>query len=159
LEIALENLENRSKQSPELTWDEELWIRLKWAKSLVIVDKTEFKLLIETADAEQLNELFFRDKPVEYAIEYCLQKPLKECSLKEVMDGLVLTFETTNWFDLVDYRDDGDYYTLIITSSLGFTLSKFTVTSIESALETYGVRAESVISTKMIFMKIFKISN
>lgn len=40
---------------------------------------------------------------MEYALEYTLQKPLKECSPKEVMDGLVMVFESANWIDTVDY--------------------------------------------------------
>jgi hypothetical protein len=126
------------------------------AKSLVIIEKTAFKLLIETGDIEKLQELFIRDKPVEYAIEYCLQKSLKECSLKEVMDGLVINLKLTNWFDTVNYTDDGSHYTLIITHGLGFTLSKLTAISVESALKTYGAKAESIVSVKTIFIKIFK---
>lgn len=156
LELALESLKNGPKQSPALTPGEELWIRMKWAQSLVIVEKNLFKLLIETGDTEQLQKFFISDKPTEYAIEYCLQKPLKECSLKEVIDGLIVVFGTTNWIDTVDYTDDGSYFTLKVTQGLGFTLSKLTAISIENVLRTYGVKAESTISPKTIFIKIFK---
>jgi hypothetical protein len=113
-------------------------------------------LLIETADIERLNELFIQDKPIEYAIEFYLQKPLKECNLKEFIDGLVISTRITNWFDTIDYTDDGSHYTLRITHDFGFTLSKLTVMLIESALKTYGVNAESVTSARTIFIKIFK---
>ncbi len=156
LELALESLENSSKQSPVLNPEEKYWITLKWANSLVIVEKTAFKLLIETADIERLNELFIQDKPIEYAIEFYLQKPLKECNLKEFIDGLVISTRITNWFDTIDYTDDGSHYTLRMTHDFGFTLSRLTVMLIESALKTYGVNAESVTSARTIFIKIFK---
>lgn len=156
LELALESLENSKKQSPTLTEEEKIWMRLLRTKSSVPIEKAAFKLLIEPVDIEQLNKLIIRDKPIEYAMEYCFQKPLQECSLKEIMDELVMIFEVTNWFDTVDYTDDGGYYTLKITSSLGFTVSKVAVMSIENALKAYGVKVESIISSKMVFMKIFK---
>lgn len=59
LERALECLENSSKQSPSLTHEEKHWLNLKSAKSLVIIEKTAFKLLLETGDTEQLQEFFY----------------------------------------------------------------------------------------------------
>jgi hypothetical protein len=156
LEIALENMENCSKQSPELTEEEKLWILLKWSGSVCILEKAVFKLLLETGDIELLEEFFIQNKPVEYAIEYSFQKPLKECSLIEVMDGIVFNARITNWFDTIDYTDDGDHYTLIITHSLGSGTSKPTVVSIESVFNTYGAKTEYIISERTIFMKIFK---
>lgn len=84
LELALESLENGSRQIPELTLEEKYWMRLKPAKSLVIIEKTAFKSLIETADIELLSELFVRNKIIEYTIEFYFQKSLEECSLNEV---------------------------------------------------------------------------
>lgn len=129
---------------------------MKWANSLVVVEKTGFKLLLETADNELLQEYFIRDKPVECAIESYFQKPLKECSLKEVIDGLVINSKTTNWFDTVGYTDDGDCYTLRMTHSLGLNASKLNIIAFKSLFKTYGVKTESTISPKTIFMKIFK---
>jgi hypothetical protein len=39
LELALEGLENSSKQNVTLTEEEKLWMRLKWAKSVCILEK------------------------------------------------------------------------------------------------------------------------
>lgn len=156
LELALENLEKSLKLSPELTLEEKYWMRLKRAKSLVIIEKTAFKFLIETADIELLSELFIRNKTVEYTIELYFQKPLAECNLNEVIDGLIINLKITNWIDTADYIDNGYYYKLIITHGLGFTFSKLVTISIENVFKTYGVKAESIVSVKTIFTKIFK---
>ena len=156
IELALESLENGSKQSPALPPEEDYLIRIKQAKTLCIIERNLFKLLMETGDTEQLQKFFISDKPMEYAIEYTLQKSLKECSLKEVIDGLVMVFGNTGWIDTVDYIDDGNYFTLKVTQGIGSTASKLTAISIENALKTYGVKTESIISPKIIFMKIFK---
>lgn len=156
LELALESLENSSKQSPALTLEEKYWMRLKRAKSLVIIEKTAFKLLIETADIELLNELFVRNKTIEYTIEFYFQKSLEECSLKEVIDGLVINLKITSWIDTIDYTDGGGHYKLIITHDLGFTFSKLVTIWIENMFTAYGVKVESRYSIKTIFMKIIK---
>jgi hypothetical protein len=49
---------------------------------------------------------------LEYVIEFFYQKPLKECSLKEILDGLVFNAKICHLFDAVNYTDDGDHYTL-----------------------------------------------
>jgi hypothetical protein len=156
LERALECLENSSKHNPALNPEEELWMRLKWANSLVIIEKTGFKLLLESAHNELLHDYFVRDKPIQCAIEFYFQRPLKECGLKEVMDGLVISSKVTNWFDTVNYTDDGNHYTLRMTHSLGSNASNLNIVAFESLFETYGVKTESTISPKTIFMKIFK---
>ena len=156
LELALESLENSSKQSPELTLEEKYWMRLKPAKSLVIIEKNAFKMLTETADIELLSELFIRNKTIEYTIEFYFQKSLEECSLKEVIDGLVINLKITSWVDTIDYADGGDHYKLIITHDLGFSFAKMVTIWIENMFTAYGVKTESTYSIKTIFMKIFK---
>ncbi len=152
----MENLENNSKKIPALTLEEKYWMRLKRAKSAVIIEKNAFKFLIETADVELLSELFSRDKTIEYTIELYFQKPLEECSLKEVIDGLVINLKITNWFDTVDYANNGDDYKLIMTHTFGFTFSKLIRTSIETLFETYGGKANCTVSVKTIFIRISK---
>ncbi len=159
LELALESLENSSKKGPELTLEEEYWMRLKWAKSAVIIEKNAFKLLIETANIELLNELFIRDKIVEYTIELYFQKPLEVCSLEEVINGLVINLKITNWFDTVDYTDEDVYYTMRMTHSMGLKFSKLILVVVENALKTYGVKVEGIISAKTIFIKCLKINS
>jgi hypothetical protein len=156
LELALENLDNISRQIPELTPEEKYWMRLRRAKSAVIIEKNAFKFLIETTDVELLSELFSRDKTIEYTIELYFQKPLEECSLIEVIDGLVINLKITNWFDTVDYTNNGDDYKLIMTHIFGFTFSKLIRISIENMFKSYGVKADSIVSVKTIFIRISK---
>lgn len=156
LELALDNLENSSRQIPELTLDEKYWMRLKRTKSLVIIERNAFKSLIETADIELLSELFIRDKTIEYTIELFFIKSLDECSLKEVIDGLVINLKITNWVDTIDYKDCGSYYKMIITHDLGFTFAKLLTIWIDNMFKTHRIKIESTHSTKTIFAKIFK---
>ncbi len=156
LELALESLENSSRQIPELTPEDKYWMRLKPTKSLVIIEKTAFKYLIETADVELLEELFLRDKTIEYTIELYFQKSLKECNLKEVIDGLVINLKITNWVDTIDYADYGSHYKLVITHDLGINFAKLVTIWIENMFTDYGAKMDCTYSTKMIFMKILK---
>jgi hypothetical protein len=113
-------------------------------------------LLTETADIEQLNKLFIRDKIIEYTIELYFQKAFEECSLKEIIDGLIINLRITNWIDTLDYTDCGSHYKLIITHDLGFTFSKLVTIWIENMFKTREVKAEGIYSTKTVFIKIFK---
>lgn len=156
LELALENLDNISRQIPELTLEEKYWMRLRRAKSLVIIEKNAFKLLIETADIQLLSELFIRDKTIEYTIELYFRKSLEECSLKEIVNGLVVNLKITNWLDTIDDKDCGSHYKLIITHDLGFTFAKLLTIWIGNMFKNNGIKVESAYSTKTIFTKIFK---
>ncbi len=158
LELALENLENNSRQIPELNLEEKYWMRLRRAKSLVIIEKTAFKLLIETADIQLLSELFIRDKTIEYTIELYFQKSLDECSLKEIVNGLAVNLKITNWLDTIDHTDCGSHYKLIITHDLGFTFSKLLTIWIDNMFKNNEIKVESIYSTKTIFTRIFKTS-
>lgn len=156
LERALECLENRSKHIQALAEEEKLWMRLASVKTACLIQKDSLKMLMETSDIELQKEHVTKNKPIEYVIEYYFQKPLKECSLKEVIDGLVINARISNWFDTVDCTDDGSHYTLKLTHSLGINTSKLIKILDESVFKTYGVKAESTISEKTIFIKIFK---
>jgi len=156
LERSLECLENRSKQIQALAEEEKLWMRLASVKTACLIQKEYLKRLMETADIELQKEYIIKDKPIEYTIEYYFQKPLQECSLKEVIDGLVINSRISNWFDTVDCTNDGSHYTLKITHSLGINTSKIIKMLDESVFKTYGVKVESIISEKTIFIKIFK---
>lgn len=156
LEVALECLENNSKQCPELTPEQKFWLACESISSICCIQKDFFKMLMETVDIELHKEYVTRHKPLEYAIEYDLQKPLRECNLNEVINALVVSARMAHWFDTVDYIDGGGHYTLKITHSLGFNNSKIAQVVNESVFKTYGVKTESIISEKTIFMKIFK---
>jgi hypothetical protein len=159
LELALESLENSSKQNPELTREERVWLTQRSMKTICSILKDTLKVLLETANIELFEEYLNKSKPLEYTIEYYFQKPLKEISLKELLDGLVIMADMSNWFDTVDYTDDGNYYTLLITHSLGINNSILNRMGIERLFETYGAKIEITISEKTIFMKIFKTNN
>ncbi len=111
---------------------------------------------MKITDIELQKEYVSQYKPVEYTTEYYFQKPLKECSLKEVIDGIVINARISNWYDTVDYTDDDGHYTLKITHSLGLNTSKLVNIAIESVFETYGAKTENTISEKTVFIKIFK---
>lgn len=78
-------------------------------KTVCILGNDFLKLSIETVDIEQLQELINRTKPVEYSIEYYFQKPLKECSLEEIMKTSHQC-QCTTWLDTVDYVDNGSLH-------------------------------------------------
>jgi len=160
LELALESLENSLKQSSALTqkekWEERYWICLKSTKSACFIQKDGLKILLDTPNFEQFEDYVVQHKPIEYTIEYYLQKPLKELRLKDVIEGLVTITKMSNWFDTVDCIDDGSHYALIITHCLGLNGSKLNLLTFESVFKTCGVKFESTVTEKMIFMKIFK---
>jgi hypothetical protein len=156
LECALECLEKSSNQSSVLTEEEKLSMRILKLKLPCLIQKDSLKMLMDTVDIERQKEYVTKNKPIEYAIEYYLEKPLNECSLKEVIDGLVINSKMSNWFDTVDCTDDCSHYTLKITHSLGLNTSKLIKILDESVFKTYGVKAKSTISEKTIFIKVFK---
>jgi len=156
LELALENLENSSKQSPELTREEKIWLTQRSMNTTCIILKDNLKLLLETASFEMFNEYLANCKPLEYTMEYYFQKPLKEISLKDLVKGVIIMGSMSNWFDTIDYTDNGTHYKLLITHSFGLNSSKLNKMAIERLLETYGARVESTISEKTIFMKVYK---
>jgi hypothetical protein len=156
LELALECMESNSKQRLMLTEEEKFWTHAASDKTACIVQKDFLKMLIENSDIEFHKEYVTRNKPIEYTIEHYIQKPLKECSLKEIVDGLTIVFRISHLFDTIDYKDNGDYYLLMVTHSLGLNSSKLNLLTFESVFNTYGVKVWSMISEKTIFMRIFK---
>ncbi len=157
LEFALENMEKNSNNIPPQTPEEQLWNRIgREVKSVCIIEKEFFKLVCETADTERLAEYINCHKQIEYVLEYYYQKPLKECSLKEVMDGIVINSRTANWFETVNYTDDGNCYTLKITHNLNLNNSIINKLLLESLFRTYGAKIKIEISERSLFVKIFK---
>jgi len=156
LELALENLENGSNQSPVLTPEDNLWMRLKKEKYVCVLEKNAFRILLENANVEPLQEYFIQHRIIELSIELFFQRPMKELSIKEVIDGIVSTGKLVNWLDTVDYIEDGSHYTLVMTHSFCPNVSKLLVIAFESMFETYGVKAEITNSSVTIFIKIFK---
>jgi hypothetical protein len=156
LELALENLDNNSKKISELTPEEKIWIRLKRENVVCVFEKYSFKLLIENANIEPILEYFMQQKLMESSIEYFLWSPLKELSLKEIIDAIISIGKLVNWLDTLDYKDEGNHYLLVITQSSGPNISKLLVTAFESLFKNYGAKAEITFSPMIVFIKVFK---
>jgi hypothetical protein len=156
LEQALENLDTRQNQRPALSPEQELVVRYLEANAGCLIQKDGIKMLLENLNPEITRQYVAWYKPMEYALEYYYQKPLKECQLEEVIEGIVINARMSHWFDTVNYTDDGDYYSLKITHSLGGNATDLLSVSIESALASCGIPSESTTSGKIFFMKIFK---
>lgn len=158
LEISLENLEKNIDYSPPLSIEDEVWIRMgKEIKSTLLVFQKDYaKMMMETADIEQFKVYTAKEKPIEFAIEYYYRKPLKECSLKEIIEGMVLNIKVQNSSDSVTYTENNEYYTINIAHGLGINMSRMSVIMHESAFKSYGVRVESRFSERSIFFKVYK---
>jgi hypothetical protein len=125
-------------------------------KSAGPVQKYALMMLLDNIDLEKIREYITRVKPTVYALEYYYHKPLSECSLKEIMDGLVVTTRAIGWYDTVDYADDGDRYVLKLTHSMGLNGSKVAGMVNEVMFNTYGARIKTVISEKGVVHTLYK---
>lgn len=161
LEIAIEGLENNSKQLSSFSIEEEIWMRIgrEIKDLLVIFNKNTAKMLLETADMERFREYINDQKPLEFTCEWYYNKPLKECSLQELIDGIVLGMNVLGPNDTINHTEDDDCHTIIITNNLGINLAKLMIMEFESLLKSYGAKAETHYSKRAVFLKIFKESN
>ena len=158
LEQALETLDNRSTASNLLSEEDKVWYRISkdMRTSAVFIHTEYFQMLLKGADIEDFREYVAKHKPVVFAIEYYYKKPLKECSLQEVVDCFLLNSRVMNAAEDISYREYAGYYEIIIVHSFGIIMSKMHVIAHENALESYGARFESNYSERTIFIKIFK---
>ncbi len=158
LEIALDGLENNnSKPVVTLSPVEEIWMRIGKELNLVcLVQKECLNVILETVDMERIEAYVNEQKPFEYVLEFFYQKPLKDCNLKEIIDGIVINAKICHWFETVNYTDNGDYYTLNGTHDMGLNCSRINLLFVESLLKTYGARIESTISERTMFIKVYK---
>jgi hypothetical protein len=156
LEVALENLENDSKQSSELTVEEKAWMRINKEKTICVIEKNAFQLLIENADVEPLQEYFIKNKIIESRIELIFQKPIKELNLEELIVGIVSAGKLINWIDTAEYTENDMHYSIVMSHSLGQEISKMISDSYRNMFEINGIRAELTSSTKNIFVNVFK---
>lgn len=157
IEQALDALENDSKNSLPLSELDKRRIKIRGNSGMLcLAQKETLKVLIETADMDRFKALTVDHKSGEYIIEGYYQKPLKECSLKEVMDGLIAVGNYANWFDEMMCTDDDNCYTIKIYHSMGINNSKIFQIFFESLFKTYGARAEIDIAERRIFLKVYK---
>lgn len=157
IEQALDCLEKSSKNTPSLLEQDDLRLKLAYESGILcLMQKETLKILIETADIDRFKAHTADQKPAESVIEYYYQKPLNECSLKEVMDGLVAVGKYANWFDEISYVDNNDHYLMKIYHSMGIINSKIFQIFFESLFKTYGAKAEIKISDRSLFIKVLK---
>jgi len=126
---------------------------------LMIFNKNTAKMLLETADMERFREYISDQKPLEFTCEWYYNKPLKECSLQELIDGIILGMNVLGPNDTINHTEDDDCHMIIITNNLGINLAKLMIMEFESLLKSYGVKAETHFSKRAVFLKIFKGSN
>jgi hypothetical protein len=156
IEFALENLENSSRQTPKLSSEQQLLLRMFEDNSFRTIFSGGFLWLLATADFELAKKLVDKEKPMEYTLEFVYQKPLNDCSLLEVLDGLVLVSRMSKWYDTFNYSDEGVHYLLRAYHSMGINGSIMSQMFGDSLFNTYGVKFESTISEKTVFYKIYK---
>lgn len=158
LEIAIEGLENSSKQNFPLSIEEEIWMRIgREIKDLfAIFNKTTAKMLLETADIDRFREHIKNQKPLEFTCEWYYNKPIKDLSLQELIDGIILGMNILGPSDTINHTEDNNSHTIIITQSLGINFSELMVMEFDSLLKSYGAKAETSFSERTVFLKIFK---
>jgi hypothetical protein len=159
LEHALEcqENENNSKTTSKLSPEEEMTIQLVQLKLACLVEKQALKDIYANMTPEGLLAVTDKHKnSFQYVLEVYYQKPLNECSLKEIIDGAVFNSKLGNCYETVAYTDDGDHYTFNATHGLGLNWSKMNEVFLESLFKSYGVKTKSTISERGIFIKIYK---
>jgi hypothetical protein len=158
LERALECLDSNSMISSLVTEEDKAWLQVgrDLMPLMVLMPKEQCKMWAETADMDQYLDFVDKYRPIEFTIEFYNQKPLKACTLPEVIDCIILNCKISNNVDTISYADAGDYYELIITHTLGINVSKCHVMLHGSVLRSYGVRFEHTLSERTVFFKIYK---
>jgi hypothetical protein len=156
IEAALESLDNSPKPITGLTDEEKLWLKIGKLKSACAIQRESLRVLLETFDSDRYKEHVTQKKPLEFVLEVYYQIPLCECSLKDIMDGLVMLFKVSNLVDTIECSDDNDHYTLKMTHDFGLNHSRMIKTANEGLFNTYGVHADYIISDRSIFCKVYK---
>jgi hypothetical protein len=156
LEFALENLDN-AKHNNVLSPEDSIKAKYMGFQSVCHLHKEIILELFRTADYDRLSTLLITMKIAESQLMLCYQKPLKDMSLREVMDGIVVTSRAGNWLESIEYKDDGNSYTLIaIHNYINSNYSNMFKIFFGSLFESYGVKTESSLTEHSLFMKIYK---
>lgn len=153
LEHAMEMMENGNGKS--LTPEEKLWIHYGCEmRSICGVTREMLRTFLNSSDIESVFQA--TRKMMIYFIEDHYQKPLRKCSLKEILDGLVFNGRVVNWFESVNYEDKEMYYCLRFVHSFSLNSSRLNNGWIEELFNEYGKKTESYISEHSIFVKVYK---
>jgi hypothetical protein len=154
LEHALESLDKN--RTPGAIKSDTKASRTMLEDSMAPVQKYAMVMLIESIDLDKIADYMVRVKPTVYALEYYYHKPITECSLKEVIDGLVTVSRVIGLFDSVECEDNGDHYTFKVTHSMGLNGSKVAQMANGILFDTYGISNDVVISDKGLVQTIYK---
>ncbi|MDD1774699.1 MAG: hypothetical protein LUQ24_04160 [Methanobacterium sp.] len=157
LEYALESLKNNQPKSgfyPE----EDLWIRIgrEIKSTIIFLQKDLGKLLFETIDFEKFTKYVENERPSEFGLQWYYNKPLKECSLQEIVEYIVIKLKIQGGADIVNWTEDKDSYLINYTHSLGINCSKMIVIMDESVFKSYGAEFETSYSERSVFFKVYK---
>lgn len=156
LEFALESLENNSKRNLAQLKDDQVWMLTgRGTESASVLHIDAFKVLLEGADVKNIIKIMKNQKMAEHMIAWFYQKPLKKCSLKEVIDGLIFFLKASKIADTVSYVECDNYYILKMIHGLHIGTSRMFSMWIATLFESYGLKTESEISEKSLFMKIY----
>lgn len=157
IETSLENLDNGVIPVASLSDEEKLWLMVRNLKSVCTIPRESFKVLLETFDADRYRVYVAEKKPLEYLLEVYYQRPLSECGLGEIVDGLVKLYKISNLVDTIEYSDDGELYTLKMLHDLGLNNSRMLKASNEGLFTSYGAYVNYTVSDRSLFTKIYKI--
>jgi hypothetical protein len=156
IEVALDKLDNSPKPVPVLSREEELWMLVGKSRMACLIQKEGMKVLLETVDLDRFRGYVAEQKPLEFTAEVHNQKALRDCSLKEILEALIINGQVSNQLDSIDYKDMGDHYIMKMTHNMGINYSKTLLILHESLLNSYGAKFDSNMTGRSLFIRIFK---
>jgi len=157
LELALEAFDNNTLQDPPLSLEESFILNTWRGKLSCVVYRELFNNLVRSTDLKLAEDWYKENKMcMAFALEFFYQRPFKDLSLREILDGLVATAKISNWFNEYTYSDDGDHYTLKVYHDCGITGSKYILLMFENIFNFSELKYKSSISEKSLFVKVYK---
>ena len=157
LELALETFDKNGLPDPAES-PEELFVLHTWRDKLsCVIYKELFSHLVSTADLKAGEDWYKQNKMcMAFALEFFYQRPFRELSLTEILDGLVSLARISNMFSRYTYSDDGDHFTVKVYHEYGLHGSKYLLLMFENIFDFSGVAYKSSISEKSLFVKVYK---
>jgi hypothetical protein len=157
LELAIENLENPTKAVPRLSPEEATFVRVSTEiDAMCLLPKEAVRILMTSANLERARTYIEEQTPLEWTFEYFFQKPLKDLSLKEIVEGVIFFGKMAHWFETATYSDESDHYSMKISHSMGINASKVHEMMIEGAFKRYGTKTIITTSERSVFVKAYK---
>jgi hypothetical protein len=137
---------------PALTPEQDLALRIYFdLNAPCLIPRESPKTFFDAGDSKKFEEDVARYVPMEHAVEHLYHRPIKELSLREIVDGLVINLRVSpRRLDTVHCSDDGDYYTLKATHSMGPNCSRITHQLCDSLFGRYGAKTEGTIRKRSI---------